>query len=65
MREQPAPRTFMTMAEVQERLRLSRWTVQTLINTDPDFVTYKVGHRRLMAHADFDRFMAKKRQTKG
>lgn len=51
---------MLTLKEVQERLRIGRSTLRTIINTDSDFRTMKVGHRRLMSEAALARYIEAK-----
>jgi len=55
---QTAP--LLTMEEVAERLRVGRRTMRYLIDRDPDFVTCKLGHRRLMTPRALDAFVRAK-----
>lgn len=49
-----------TINETCEQLRLSRYTVYELINTG-QLQSIKVGHRRLVAHADLVHFIEERR----
>lgn len=51
---------MLTMSEVRGRLRVGRTAMRYLIDRDPDFVTVKLGHRRLMRADAFDRFIREK-----
>ena len=51
---------LLTMNEVMERLRIGRRTMRYLIDRDPDFVTCKLGHRRLMTPHALDAFIRAK-----
>jgi len=51
---------LLTMEEVSERLRVGRRTMRHLIDRDPDFITCKLGHRRLMTPHALDAFVRAK-----
>lgn len=55
-----AAEPLLTMNEVMDRLRVGRRTMRHLIDRDPDFVTCKLGHRRLMTPAALDAFVRAK-----
>jgi hypothetical protein len=52
--------TMLTLQEVQERLRIGRRALRHLIDHDEDFVTIKLGHRRVMRAQSFEDFIAAK-----
>ena len=57
---------LLSMNEVMERLKIGRTTLRFLINQDPDFVTLKLGERRLMSVSALESFVAmKERETSG
>ena len=51
---------ILTLAEVAERLRIGRRTLRYLIDRDADFVTVKLGRRRLMTRTALDAFVRAK-----
>jgi len=51
---------LLTMEEVADRLRVGRRTMRYLIDRDPDFITCKLGHRRLMTPHALDAFVRAK-----
>lgn len=62
----PETPELLSMNDVMERLKIGRTTLRFLINQDPDFVTLKLGERRLMSVAALESFVAKKeRETSG
>lgn len=54
---------LLTMAEVQERLRVGRSTLRQLINRDPAFRTVKLQRKRLMSEKALADFIASKEET--
>lgn len=50
----------LTLQEVQERLRIGRRAMRFLIDRDEDFVTMKLGARRVMTERAFNDFIAAK-----
>ena len=64
-RPKASPTRMVTMQEVMERLQIGERTLRTLINDDPDFVTFKISRRRLISEEELERFINAKRQTKG
>lgn len=52
---------LLTLNETKERLNIGRTALRRLINEDPDFKTLKLGHRRVIAEADLEAFIEKKR----
>lgn len=55
---------LLTMKDVQERLGIGRTTLRYLINEDKDFLTVKLGFRRLMSPDALERFVrAKERES--
>ena len=48
------------MQEVMKRLKIGRTTLYHLIDEDPDFVTVKLGERRLMSVTALQEFIAAK-----
>lgn len=53
---------MLTLKEVQEKLRIGKTALKTLINEDPDFITIKMGHRRLMRSESLERYLAAKEE---
>lgn len=51
---------LLTLNEVKERLRVGKTTLKRLINEDPDFITIKMGHRRLMREEALEKFLKAK-----
>lgn len=51
---------LLSMNEVMERLNIGRTTLRTLIDRDEDFVTVKIGYRRLMSTSALEAFVAAK-----
>ena len=60
MATRTAQEPLLTMNEVMERLSVGRRTMRHLIDRDADFVTLKLGHRRLMTLASLDAFIRAK-----
>lgn len=50
------------MNEVMERLSVGRTTLRFLIDRDPDFVTIKLGERRLMSVSALEAFVTAKEE---
>lgn len=50
------------MNEVMDRLKIGRTTLRFLIDRDPDFVTIKLGERRLMSVSALESFIASKEE---
>lgn len=50
------------MNEVMDRLKIGRTTLRFLIDQDPDFVTIKLGERRLMSVSALESFIASKEE---
>lgn len=55
--------TMLTLNEVQERLRIGRRALRHLIDHDEDFVTIKLGHRRVMREQAFEEFVQAKERA--
>lgn len=53
---------LLTLNEVMERLKIGRTTLRFLIDRDPDFVTIKLGERRLMSVAALEAFVKVKEE---
>ncbi len=51
---------LLTLKEVQKRLQIGRTTLRYLIDEDTDFVTVKLGYRRLMSEDALDAFIRAK-----
>lgn len=51
---------LMTIGEVSEQLRISRWSVYQLIN-NRQLKTFTIGTRRLIAPKDFHDFISQRR----
>lgn len=56
----PPPPELLSMQEVMKRLKIGRTTLYALIDEDPDFVTVKLGERRLMSVTALQEFIAAK-----
>lgn len=56
----PPPPELLSMQEVMKRLKIGRTTLYHLIDEDPDFVTVKLGERRLMSVTALQEFIAAK-----
>jgi hypothetical protein len=50
----------LTLQEVQDTLRIGRRAMRQLIDTDEDFVTLKLGHRRVMTKRHLEEFIQAK-----
>lgn len=50
------------MNDVMDRLKIGRTTLRFLIDQDPDFVTIKLGERRLMSVSALESFIASKEE---
>lgn len=53
----PTPQKLLTVTEACEALRISRWSLYQLINTQR-LKTVRIDRRRLIAPADLDAFVA-------
>lgn len=55
--------TMLTLNEVRDRLRIGRRELRHLIDHDEDFVTIKLGHRRVMREKAFLDFIEAKERA--
>lgn len=62
----PDKELLLSMNEVMQRLKIGRTVLRQLINEDLDFVTIKLGERRLMSVSALESFVAgKEREARG
>jgi excisionase family DNA binding protein len=51
----------LTIEDILQDLQIGRATLYRLIETDADFITYKVGGSRRMSRADLERWKDKQK----